>query len=91
MPYFLERFVLPACAAFLISVIILNPSKLSRRKQVYSALAVIVLALVIGFVLQKSVTPSANSDTVHMETHGANSPNIQDNSGTVTINPRKEK
>jgi len=90
MPYFLERFVLPACAAVLISVIILNPFKLSRRKQVCSALAVIMLALVIGFVLQKNV-PSANSNTVHMETHGANSPNIQNNSGTVTINPPKEK
>lgn len=86
MPYFLERFVLPVCVVVLVSVIILNPFKLSRKKQVVSALVVIGLALGIGFVLQRS-TPPSSPPTVHMESHGANSPNVQGNSGPVTINP----
>jgi hypothetical protein len=57
MPVFLERFVLPICAALMIGVILLNPLKMDPQQRISLAACVLALAYFVGNSLHKSKPP----------------------------------
>jgi hypothetical protein len=58
VPVFLERFILPALAAALIGVIVLNPLKLDIQQQISLAVVVVGLAYFVGHTVYSTNTPA---------------------------------
>jgi hypothetical protein len=58
MPIFLERFVLPALAAIMIGVLLINPLKLDRSQQISLGICVLAFAFFVGHTLHKSKSPT---------------------------------
>jgi hypothetical protein len=54
VPVFLERFMLPALAAVLVAVILLNPFKLDWQQQGSLAIAVVAVAYFVGHTVHKT-------------------------------------
>lgn len=65
MPVFLEKFVLPVLAAFMLTVILLNPLKLDKPQRISLAIAVLAIAYFVGHTLERSkATPAKSIDPV---------------------------
>jgi hypothetical protein len=84
VPVFLERFLIPALATGLISVIIINPLKLSWQQQAQFAIAVIAVAYLAAHVLHKRAGVSRIQLAIKQESFGDSSANVVGNQNMIT-------